>query len=57
MRARSGGTPIAGEARLLAAIVETPKGRYFFKAIGPRATINVNETAFENLVASLRLKP
>ncbi|GMU35247.1 MAG: hypothetical protein HS101_00655 [Planctomycetia bacterium] len=54
MMAQSGGKPIDGEARLLAAIVETPSGSWFFKAVGPKKTIGENEPVFRKLISSIK---
>jgi len=54
MMAQSGGKPIEGDARLLAAIVEAPGGSWFFKAVGPKKTIGENEPAFRKLVSSIK---
>lgn len=56
MMAQSGGKPIDGEARLLAAIVETPGGSWFFKAVGPKKTIGDNEPVFRKLISSIKTK-
>jgi hypothetical protein len=56
MMMQSGGTKIEGAARLLAAIVETPNGSYFFKAVGPKETISAHEGSFRKLVESVRLE-
>jgi hypothetical protein len=39
---------------LHAAIVETPEGPYFFKAVGPESTLAPNRTAFDAMIARLR---
>jgi hypothetical protein len=41
--------------RMLAAIVEAPDGPWFFKAVGPAATIGEAKRGFDELVASLEL--
>jgi len=41
--------------RMLAAIVEAPDGPWFFKAVGPAATIGQAKRSFDDLVASLEL--
>jgi hypothetical protein len=40
--------------RLLAAIAEGPDSNWFFKLIGPEATVENQRAAFENLVGSLK---
>lgn len=54
MMLQSGGAPVQGVARMLAAIVETPGGPYFFKAVGPVGTITENVTAFKEMVNSVK---
>lgn len=39
-----------------AAVVETPAGNYFFKMIGPAATVTEQEANFTSLLQSLRIK-
>ncbi len=39
-----------------AAIVETPAGPWFFKAVGPQTTIDENQDAFQKLVSSIKVK-
>jgi hypothetical protein len=41
------------DSRLLAAIVETDAGPYYFKLIGPNPTIEHWEAGFESMLASL----
>lgn len=41
---------------LLGAIVETPTGPWFFKAVGPKQTIARHRDAFDELLASLQLE-
>ena len=43
--------------RLRAAVVETPKGPYFLKLVGPARTVTAGEKGFEQLVASLKVAP
>lgn len=43
--------------RLLAAIVQTPGGPYYFKLLGPDATVSENESAFDALLKSIILSP
>jgi len=43
--------------RLLAAIVETPQGPWFFKAVGPAQTVAEQRPAFLALLRSLRYEP
>lgn len=49
----------AGKAgqRLIAAIVNTPGGPYYFKFLGPGATITENSAAFDEMVASIKPAP
>lgn len=54
MMVRSGGKPIEGEARMLAAIVEAPSGAWFFKAVGPKKTITAQEQAFHKMIESVK---
>lgn len=54
MMAQSGGKPINGEARLLGAIVEAPSGSWFFKAVGPKATMTENEKVFRRVISSVK---
>ena len=53
--------PAAGEAapefRMLSAIVETPQGPWFFKGVGPVATMRAQEQSFKSFVASIKVKP
>ncbi|MDO9019011.1 MAG: hypothetical protein Q8S73_05140 [Deltaproteobacteria bacterium] len=47
--------PLDGYA-LLAAIVETPNGPWFFKLTGPRATLAAATPAFDEMVASFEFR-
>jgi hypothetical protein len=47
--------PMADHA-LLAAIVETARGPWFFKAVGPRATIEAQRPAFDAFVKTFRAR-
>ncbi|MBA2661854.1 MAG: hypothetical protein H0U74_06135 [Bradymonadaceae bacterium] len=51
--AMGGGAPKDNQ-RVLGAIAETSAGLYFFKLVGPIATLEQNEEAFEQFVASFR---
>jgi hypothetical protein len=42
---------------LLAAIAESPGGHWFFKAVGPKETIDAQRAAFDEFVKSFRRKP
>jgi gluconolactonase len=43
--------------RLLGAIIVTERlGRYYLKMVGPKATVDANEKAFEQVVESLSVK-
>jgi len=47
----------AQEFRMLSAIVETPQGPWFFKGVGPVATMKAQEQNFNAFVASIKGKP
>ena len=52
-----GGTPTESarpDQMLLGAIAEGPKANWFFRAIGPRATMEAQRTAFETMIRSLK---
>ncbi|MCB9853733.1 MAG: hypothetical protein H6819_11600 [Phycisphaerales bacterium] len=49
-------TPNEGPQRMLAAIVETPGGRWFFKGTGPVDTMAKYKSAFEEMLNSLAWK-
>jgi hypothetical protein len=49
--------PPQSDQRLVAAIVETPGGPYYFKLVGPRATVTENTQAFDRLLASIVASP
>lgn len=54
--AMSGRPDRSGEDfRMLAAILDTPEGPYFFKAVGPAKTMAVHEKAFGEFIASMRM--
>ena len=42
---------------LLAAIVDSPKGPYYFKLVGAKATIDANAKAFRTMLESLKARP
>jgi hypothetical protein len=44
------------DSRMLAAIVETPQGPWFFKGVGPVATMKAQLDSFNKLVASFKKK-
>ena len=46
--------PTKTGSELLAAIVETPAGPWFFKAVGPEPTIDAHRAAFRKLLESIR---
>lgn len=48
--------PEAGQ-RLLGAIVSTPAGPYYFKLLGPEATVGAHSAAFDGLLASIVASP
>lgn len=45
------------EQRLLAAIVNSPGGPYYFKFLGPDATVTENRAAFDEMIASIVTAP
>lgn len=45
--------PPQSDQRLIATIVETPDGPYYFKLVGPSATVAQNVEAFDRLMASI----
>ena len=52
-----GGTPTESarpDQMLLGAIAEGPEANWFFRAIGPRATMEAQRTAFETMIRSLK---
>jgi len=52
-----GGSPTGPERAnymLLGAIAEGPDANWFFRVIGPRATINAQRAAFEEMIRSIR---
>jgi hypothetical protein len=49
--------PPQSDQRLIATIVETPGGPYYFKLVGPSATIAENAKAFDQLMASIAPSP
>jgi hypothetical protein len=55
--AMSPGAPVSNNEEgwaLLGAIVETPSGPYYFKAVGPEATLDANRDAFDAMIASFQ---
>jgi hypothetical protein len=46
--------PTEQDFRMLAAIVETPNGPWFFKAVGPKATMAAQAPAFQDFIRSMR---
>jgi len=44
--------PTSQDFRMLAAIIETPSGPWFFKAVGPVATMAAQSAAFQEFVRS-----
>jgi hypothetical protein len=46
--------PTSSEFRMLAAIVETPDGPWFFKAVGPAATMASHAASFEQFIRTVR---
>lgn len=53
------GQPQAPQAdqRLIAAIVNSDRGPYYFKFLGPNATVVENGAAFDELLASIVASP
>ncbi len=49
--------PGKSNQRLIATIVETPTGPYYFKFVGPNASVAENREAFDQLVASIEASP
>ena len=49
-------SPRTGQ-RMLAAIINTDSGPYYFKFVGPDATVKENGSAFEGLLASMVAAP
>ena len=49
----------AGQAnqRLMAAIVNAPGGPYYFKFLGPSATVTENRAAFDEMISSIVASP
>jgi|SRR5919198_5856143 hypothetical protein len=55
-----GGTPSGPERRdfmLLGAIARGPDANWFFRATGPRATLEAQRAAFERMIRSIRRAP
>ena len=46
--------PPKSDQRLLAAIVSTDAGPYYFKLLGPTSTVTEQASAFDDLLASMR---
>lgn len=44
------------DAALLAAIVDSPSGPYYFKLVGPKATADAQSKAFRGMLESLKLR-
>jgi hypothetical protein len=49
--------PDKPDFRLRTAVVETPKGPYFVKLVGPRKTVTAGDKGFEQLVSSFKYTP
>jgi hypothetical protein len=49
--------PLKGGQRLLAAIVTTDGGPYYFKFLGPDATVTEHRAAFDDVIASVVSSP
>jgi hypothetical protein len=52
-----GAAPTMSNQRMIAAIVETKGGPYYFKFIGPDATVTAHRKAFDELLASIVAAP
>ena len=57
MAATGQAQPVKGGQRLLAAIVNTDGGPYYFKFLGPDATVTEHRAAFDDLIASVVSSP
>ncbi|MCA9256586.1 MAG: hypothetical protein KDA33_13150, partial [Phycisphaerales bacterium] len=55
MMGGSGNAP-DGVSRMLAAIVETPGGPWYFKAVGPVDTMAKQKTAFDDMIKTVKWK-
>jgi hypothetical protein len=51
-----GGQQIQGLARMRAAVIETPKGAYYVKLVGPEKTINRWDASFMEFIKSAEFK-
>lgn len=52
-----GGGPVdKPDQALLAAIVDSPSGPYYFKLVGPKETVDANAKAFRTMLDSLKLQ-
>ncbi len=49
----AGSGPPRDQYKMLGAIAESSVGLYFFKLVGPQATVEANATAFESFIQSL----
>ncbi len=56
-RPANAGANASAEFRMLSAIVETPSGPWFFKGVGPVATMKSHEQNFKTFVNSIKAKP
>lgn len=52
-----GGAQPKDDYRLLGAIVETPKGPWYFKAVGPAATMGAHRDVFMEFLRTMRYAP
>jgi hypothetical protein len=43
--------------RMALVVVETPNGPYFFRVVGPEATVNAQKEGLDAMVKSLKFKP
>ncbi|MBW2225158.1 MAG: hypothetical protein JRF54_13275 [Deltaproteobacteria bacterium] len=57
MAATGQAQPVQGGQRLLAAIVTTDGGPYYFKFLGPDATVKAHRAAFGDVIASVISSP
>jgi hypothetical protein len=52
-----GGDPVdKPDQALLAAIVDSPQGPYYFKLVGAKTTVDANAKAFRSMLESLSVR-
>jgi hypothetical protein len=56
MMGGGGGQQIRGLARMRAAVIETSKGAYYVKLVGPEKTVNRWDASFEEFIKSAEFK-